>query len=381
MFLDQVSLLTAIGFSGAALTLTVFVSWFSARSETYLLSWGIGLALVVLGVVLLHAAGEPYNVQLHAVSLLLIQLSFAFIYAGALQYRGKPVLPDVAIATAPCLGLTLLAFCLGYNAIGTGYANAGMAILMGLAGLQYWLGRREVSVVMLANAVLYLLTAVSFALCAMVLLLEGQAVLTKLPTNWAEDLNAIVVIIGLTGIGAMSLTLNHSRSARRHRHEAMTDPLTGLLNRRALFDAVGHAMLPAGSVVIMFDLDHFKAINDQHGHAGGDAVLRRFGQLVEANSRQADTAARLGGEEFCLVLCDLDARSPCAVAERIRASFEAVSANALQPATVSAGVAVGARGGEAFEELLRRADAALYKAKEAGRNRVCGPDTRPRLVA
>ncbi|HUH76490.1 MAG TPA: GGDEF domain-containing protein, partial [Devosia sp.] len=199
---------------------------------------------------------------------------------------------------------------------------------------------------------------------------------------WAEDLNSIVIIIGLTGIGALSLTLNQFRSVKLHRRQAMTDALTDLMNRRALFERFTAGALPEGSAVVMFDLDHFKSVNDLLGHAVGDQVLKMFAGLLRAGARPGDAAARLGGEEFCMVLEASPHRSAAAVAETIRAAFEATAMSPCDGTvntTVSAGVAISGVGGEPFEDLLRRADDALYRAKSAGRNRVHAPG--PRLVA
>jgi diguanylate cyclase (GGDEF)-like protein len=190
-----------------------------------------------------------------------------------------------------------------------------------------------------------------------------------------------VLIVDITGIGAVSLTLNQSRWARHHRREAMTDGLTGLLNRRALFAAMDTPLQP-GAAVIMFDLDHFKSINDQLGHAAGDAVLEGFAALVKSELRRDDLAARVGGEEFCVVLRDLSKRSAAGVAERIRAGLAATrtpTERGVAETTLSAGVAISSVDGEPFEVVLKRADDALYAAKSAGRNRVHAPA--PRLVA
>ena len=382
MPLDQLSLLTAIAFSSAALTITLFVGWLGARQDTYLLSWSIGLLLVVAGVVLFGMLAEGYNPAQNFASFALTQGGFAFIYAGAIQFRAKP-LPMVAVAVIGLglIGLTGVPFLAGLSGLGTIFANLGMALMMALSAHEYWQGRSESRRPMVSNAALYAISAVSFVLCAGVLISEQRWVLTAQPRNWAEDINSIVLIVGITGIGAVSLTLNQSRWARHHRREAMTDALTGLLNRRALFGAMD-APLGPGAAVIMFDLDHFKSINDQLGHATGDVVLEGFATLMKAEIRRDDIAARLGGEEFCLVLRDLSKRSAAGVAERIRASFEAsrfATDRGIAETTLSAGVAISGIDGEPFEVVLKRADDALYAAKAAGRNRVHAPA--PRLVA
>lgn len=383
MPLDQLSLLTAIAFSSAALTVTLFVGWLSARRDTYLLSWSLGLVLVVAGVILFGTIGQDYSPTQQFASYALTLAGFASIHAGAVQFRGSAMpLVAVAIMGFGLIALTGVAFLAGISGIGAIFANLGMALLMALSAYEYWSGRAESRLPMVANAALYAVSSITFVLCALVLLFEQRWVLTARPENWAEDINAIVLIVGITGIGAISLTLNQSRSARHHRREAMTDALTGLLNRRALFDTMSARQLEPGAAVIMFDLDHFKSINDRLGHAAGDSVLEGFARLIEADLCRGDIAARLGGEEFCIVLRDLTERSAASVAERLRASFEAVripTESGIAETTLSAGVAIAGGGGELFEQVLKRADEALYTAKAAGRNRVCAP--LPRLVA
>ena len=369
MLLDQISLLTAIGFSSAALTVMLLASWFSARRDIYLLSWAAGMALVVPGVVLFSLNDTPYDAGIQLLSLSVLLAGFAGIYLGAWQFhRGSSNWHLVATITCVLIAITGLSYALGLSGVGTAAANIGIAILMALSGYEYWAARKEAPIPLVANSTLYLATSISFALCGLVLMVDGDFVLTARPANWAEDLNAVVIIAALTGIGALSVTLNQLRAARHHRREAMTDPLTGMLNRRALFDAMSGKRVEPGVAVIMFDLDHFKSINDRLGHAVGDLVLQRFAEIVHDNIRSADISARLGGEEFCIVLGQLSSRSAATVAERIRAAFEANAGPVM--ATASAGLAFGAIEGEAFENLLGRADNALYQAKSAGRNRV-----------
>ncbi|MCD9622241.1 diguanylate cyclase domain-containing protein [Rhabdothermincola salaria] len=155
---------------------------------------------------------------------------------------------------------------------------------------------------------------------------------------------------------------------------AMRDPLTGLLNRLALKDSLSRLLalhdrgdIP-GLVVTMFDIDHFKAVNDTHGHAVGDTVLTAVAKAIGDQIRPGDLAARLGGEEFAVFHVAGD-DTPKTIAERIRQSVAALTFD--EPGlsvTTSAGVAVR-RPGEGYGAVLARADAALYDAKESGRDR------------
>lgn len=145
-----------------------------------------------------------------------------------------------------------------------------------------------------------------------------------------------------------------------------------MLNRRALFAHFPEGAIVPELVVAMFDLDHFKQINDRRGHAAGDDVLQSFAQTLRAEIRGADIPARLGGEEFCVVFPGLGRETALLIAERIRAGFAAKAIPTGHDsgiATVSVGVASGGPG-ETFTSLLSRADAALYRAKTSGRNQV-----------
>lgn len=157
------------------------------------------------------------------------------------------------------------------------------------------------------------------------------------------------------------------------RHDAAHDPLTGLLNRRGL-DAVLAARLgrEAELAYVVADIDLFKAVNDEHSHLVGDEVLRRVAQIMTSAVRVGDATARVGGEEFTLVLLDSPHEQALAVCERMRATIAGYPWDELSPGlrvTMSFGGAMAALD-ESAEALAARADAALYRAKRQGRNRV-----------
>lgn len=159
---------------------------------------------------------------------------------------------------------------------------------------------------------------------------------------------------------------------------AITDPLTDLYNRRFvtphLEEVVGRCRDRGAAVtVMMLDLDRFKAINDAHGHAAGDMVLRDFARRLQASVRSVDLVARVGGEEFMVVMPDSGAGSAALIAERVRHAtaerpFAISPEGAVASVTVSIGYAV-LRPRESAHELIARADRALYASKGAGRNR------------
>jgi diguanylate cyclase (GGDEF)-like protein len=156
--------------------------------------------------------------------------------------------------------------------------------------------------------------------------------------------------------------------------QARTDPLTGLLNRRALAEIAVPALARArrsGSPLslVLLDIDHFKQVNDAHGHAAGDAVLVGIAAMLRSRLRAGDGCARLGGEEFVLLLPDTGEAQALQVAEALRAQLAASDVAGVGPSTASFGVSTG-RGDADFDTLLREADRAMYAAKAAGRNRV-----------
>ena len=170
-----------------------------------------------------------------------------------------------------------------------------------------------------------------------------------------------------------------ARALEQIRQLATHDDLTGLLNRRAMLDRMQleqRRSLRSGSplLIAQLDIDHFKAVNDTHGHAAGDLVLQRFADTVRRNVRDTDVLARWGGEEFVLLLCDTPAADAVTLMERLRQAVQAMQvpvAQGGQPITVT--VSIGLARHTPADPLagpLERAAQALYAAQAGGRNRV-----------
>lgn len=169
------------------------------------------------------------------------------------------------------------------------------------------------------------------------------------------------------------------RLTERLKIQAETDGLTGLLNRRT-FDRIGQgdpefADLPQAVGLVLMDIDHFKTINDRHGHAAGDMALRAVASLVADEVRKNDLVLRYGGEEIALILPDAPLDALERIAESLRAVLQAriidIGEGRTLGVTASFGIAAGRRGMPHWAELVEAADAALYAAKAQGRNRVC----------
>ena len=215
-----------------------------------------------------------------------------------------------------------------------------------------------------------------------------------------EVANAAMIILVLLGSTFIAIRLQHirkrltlqkralTRALEQIRHLATHDELTGLANRRRmteLMDAEWQRCQRNARPLILalLDLDHFKRINDTHGHAVGDQVLQTFTRSVQATLRSTDVLARWGGEEFVLMLYDTDPACARPLLDRVRTSArtqETLVAGLALQITVSIGLAIS-HAGESVEQILERADEALYQAKAAGRNRVVQHGTAPRRAA
>jgi diguanylate cyclase (GGDEF)-like protein len=237
----------------------------------------------------------------------------------------------------------------------------------------------------------------AIACCALLL-----GACARLPTSWLSGVPAqptgpddwtwvyvTLLIAGLstalTGLAfikfyALSRSLRTEIQARRALEDelkalAITDPGTEVMNRRGLFRAIEEALALGTSPLslLIIDLDHFKTVNDTHGHACGDHVLREFARICHEIVRESDAVGRLGGEEFAIVLPGTGPDEARRMAERIRAAVERraipLPKGGSIEVTVSVGLAVH-RPDESLEGLMSRADGAMYEAKCLGRNRV-----------
>jgi diguanylate cyclase (GGDEF)-like protein len=192
---------------------------------------------------------------------------------------------------------------------------------------------------------------------------------------WVTAFSVELVLYAICTVFVIFMLVS-DRTVAAHKNAASTDPLTGLFNRRGFSEACGRVIdreAKAGRpvTVMIFDIDHFKSINDRFGHPAGDEILKLFAVVVGSNLRLSDLSGRIGGEEFAALLpCSLE--EGVIVAERMRQVFEnsnIVCETGPVDTTVSIGVAGGPAGTE-LEVLLAAADTALYQAKRTGRNKV-----------
>jgi len=305
--------------------------------------------------------------------------SFGVTWNGARVFNGRTALPGSLIAGA---GIWLLASQWPGFEIGAEMRGQLSALIIAtytwLTAYEFWRARHEPLVSRWPAIALFFTQGAMFLLrTPLNALLQDKEADSILSSAWLSvlSLEAFLMTIATAFI---LLAMSKERTELRHKTAAMTDPLTGLLNRRA-FLADAETLLQQQIArdrpiaVLLIDLDHFKSINDRFGHAVGDKVLQIFAKTMRAGLRQTDLVGRLGGEEFTVVLADASIDNAYLVADRLRKAFAAAAAvvdGETVHATASIGVSVIVDPRQDLAKLITLADQALYLAKARGRNRV-----------
>jgi diguanylate cyclase (GGDEF)-like protein len=233
--------------------------------------------------------------------------------------------------------------------------------------------------------------AASSALRVIQGLLLDRGMDSLLPADIFLDLNLIAAAVHISASGAFSLSIAYERSVAGLRETTLRDPLTGLYNRlsiQALPTILKNYDAHEDTTLVLLDIDHFKGVNDNYGHAAGDMAIKRCADLIRSTFRDDDFIARIGGEEFVVLLPGRDVDYAYRLAEKLRRSMETeplVLQGKQIELTASFGIAVsrGIPDAHTFADLLEKADRCLYRAKTAGRNRIVveGRASTPRFTA
>jgi diguanylate cyclase (GGDEF)-like protein len=371
MALDSATLFTLATCITGLLGVFLVVLWMQERSVRSLAWWGVAY-LVGASAVTFWGTQDTLRVPPEVPNALLF-IACGMVWTGARLFHGRRILPGALFA-----GAVVWFVAMQYAAFAS--SEQARVVLSSLVIAAYAFctafelrreRRRPLLKQWLAIAVPLLHASVFLAPIPFCLLISAGT-----PAHGLFALFALETILYVVGTAFIVVVMAKERAALVHKTAAMTDLLTGVFNRRAFLEAADKLIakrtrrsLPVS--VLLFDLDHFKSINDRFGHAIGDEALKVFAQTAVATLRTTDVLARLGGEEFAALIPGTAAEAAIA-AERVRVAFRTaglVIAGREMAATVSTGVASGVPPVQ-VTSLLARADIALYRAKTNGRNRV-----------
>lgn len=380
--LDARTILLLMAFTAVPTALVLLaVSRFYAASVRGVGHWtGANIALAA-GLLMLGMSDTGNSLLARVGGNTLLVLTAALYYLAIKRLLGEEPRYRLAWATVIASGLAfaLLWASDGPYRLAVATLSIALMILTGLSAarlLRSGAAERRIS---------HRFTGLLFLLgCTLMAVRLGHALLARNPPAhlFAADFWHGLILAG-AHITVMLMSLGFAlmivdRLAGELNHLAMIDPLTGIGNRRVFYARAEVELARCrrkGSPlsILMIDLDRFKSINDKLGHATGDETLRRFVSLVEPHLREYDFFARLGGEEFSVLLPDAREDAAVGIAERLREITEAEHLPTLNfpvPTTISIGVAEQECGEDSIDRLLHRADEALYAAKAGGRNRV-----------
>ena len=379
MSLDINTLFLVTIYVEAILGLLLLFAWVQNPSIRAVAWWGFAHLLRAGSIGLFGLYGSaPDFISIDLANAVLLT-AFAATWMGARVFDGHPVRLDILLA-GPVVWFVISRFMPHSQAFDVGVlvSSAIIASYTWLTAYEFWRGRSEPLVsrwpavfMLFAHGALYLLrTPVSTYL-------SGSPSLDLFGSVWLTVLSFEGLLFTIS-IAFILLAMAKERTEFRHKTAALVDPLTGVANRRAFLQESDDLMRQQGSAersvsVMLFDLDHFKSINDRFGHALGDRVLQIFADTVSINLRPTDIFGRLGGEEFAACLRNVGLDYTVALANRIREDFEksaAIVGGNTVGATVSVGVVISQQTPFDLQILLGRADQALYAAKERGRNRI-----------
>ena len=379
-FLDIPTLLFTVVAASCCICVSLILIWSSSRRESCLLSWVLSFGLAVLTMTLVALRGRVPDVLSVIIADAVLLASFGALWLGYRQFTGFVGRFDRWIAGAGALVWLIIA------ATSSLFddMNARTIVLSGIefvyflfivADLVRHYPKEPLPSVGLTTVLVGAHAAVQVYRIALSIVAPFEAATIVLPNSLGMGLSLIESSIFVVFLGLLQLVVIGQRSERCYRIAAETDSLTGLANRRQFLNCIGPALIGDDhrGALILFDLDHFKSINDTHGHPIGDRALVAFAAILAAAAPAGGIAARIGGEEFALFLPKATTEEAAEVADHVRhttANLRIVVPLGAVSLTVSCGVAGIGETGPDFQTLHAAADGALYAAKSAGRNQV-----------
>ena len=362
----------------AMLGLLLLFAWVQNTSIKALAWWGCAHLLRTFSITLYGMFGSVPELISLDLSNALLFTSYAVAWSGARVFDGRAPRPAWLVTGAAVWVLACqipqFAQAVELRAL---LSNTIVTAFLWLTAVEFWRGRDERLMSRWPAIFILFSHGVIFLLRSPINVLLGPSNDPALASAWMSVISTEEVLATIS-IAFILLAMAKERTELHHKTAAMVDALTGLANRRAFLDSAAQLTQTQTArdvpvAVFMIDLDRFKSVNDRFGHTVGDEVLRIFAESAQVNLRPTDIVARLGGEEFAVLVADACRDNAFKVAERIRSTFAALAATVAGHAvnaTASIGVAIIQDPQQDVHALLAQADQALYRAKARGRNRV-----------
>ena len=375
-----VYILVALTLTSAMISVIFFLAWKLLGEKPYALSWAVAFLAATCQWAFNLGYGlfpdfETYWITANTFALVVVTLGIR----GHCQRTNCKILPD---NLWPYAGIVYVAIV--WTTVVDPHVGLRTAILPGVASLTLFLSalmivrhREKTRPAEWAAAAVLLLFGLAQGAAATVAVMQG-ATGDPLMRDLYLHFNFMMLPAGYTGSAMFVIFMLASDISEDMKEIAVRDQLTGLLNRRGFGEQGGQAYATARRSnrpvsVIMTDIDRFKFINDEHGHAAGDDALCHFARILSAGRRAEDILARVGGEEFALVLPGTTLESATNIADDLRDLVDSspirVGGQSM-PMTASFGVATLSEKDTCLSDMVLRADRALYRSKRAGRNRV-----------
>lgn len=380
MVLDTASLRVAFGLMALLMALLFYFFAYRTTRAPYSGWWCVALAMFLTGALAFMLDGTPHQRWANPLGNVLLVSGAVSVWSSACSLRQARPRPWMLVA-APAA--TLVASVLDSPATNTW---AGGPVFLASMALMFWLATREMWPTAPGYTRVRIPMTASVALVAVFYTGRLIAFLTDGPGGTIFELifgSAVTTMLTMVLLVVVSFSMaamSSEQQTRALRMVATRDDLTGLLNRKAFLDLAakllnGPAVDQGTGAVILADLDHFKSVNDTHGHAAGDLALQAFARACRDTVRSTDLVGRYGGEEFVLLIQGASAGRAEKIAEDVsRRLAQTPSADGLEMPTVSYGVAMYDAGTSDVEDLIAAADSALYVAKSLGRNRTVHSD-------
>ncbi len=378
MHLDVHTLAVVTVFITALLGALLVFAGLQNRSIRAPMWWGAAHIVNASGLGLLSSHGAAPDFVTNDLANALVLLGYGLTWSGARVFDGRKVYPPMLLL-APAIWLALCRLPAFANAdLRVIVVSTMLAFLALRAAEELWRGRDEPLMSRWPSVIVLLAYAAVLLARVPATLLTPSFQDDSLMRGLSFALLAFGTLLFTVVMAFLQLNMTKERIELKHKINSLVDPLSGVANRRAFLDGAA-GLLARQEVdreplaVLLFDLDHFKQINDQFGHAIGDSVLQAFAGTATKTLGAEILFARIGGEEFaaCIAVGDVD--EAYAIADRVRRNFAAAAAcfgnDRLSP-SVSVGVTLGCDPRATVAELLSIVDRALYRAKELGRNRV-----------